>query len=164
MSAKNNSTSSFQRNILDNLSTAVVLLSPELIIEYINPASENLLQFSSKQASGAKLKKVMMVDETFEQHLLAALSDNHPFSEHEACFTLSDGREIIIDYVLTPLILQPDKSQLMLEISHIDRHIRIAREEKLLSEQSATRNLVRGMAHEIKNPLGGLRGAAQLLE
>jgi len=164
MSEISNSTSNFQRNILDNLSTAVVLLSPELIIEYINPASENLFQFSSKQATGSNLKKVMLLDEVFEQHLLAALSENHPISEHEASIKLTHGREIIIDYVLTPLVSQSTPAQLMLEISHMDRHIRIAREEKLLSEQSATRNLVRGMAHEIKNPLGGLRGAAQLLE
>ncbi len=53
---------------------------------------------------------------------------------------------------------------IMLELSQLDRHLRIAREEKLLSEQNATRNIIRGMAHEIKNPLGGIRGSAQLLE
>lgn len=164
MSEQINYTLNIQRNILDNLNTAVVLLSPELIIEYINPASENLFQFSSKQANGAHLKKVMFVDHAFEQHLLDAISDTHPISEHEAIVKLAAGREITIDYVLTPLSYQSDETHLMLEITHMDRHIRIAREEKLLSEQNATRNLVRGMAHEIKNPLGGLRGAAQLLE
>jgi len=159
-----NKTPNYQRNILDNLSTAVVLLNAKLHIEYINPASENLFQISNKQAVGAKLNKVMHVDNNFINRLHDSIDNFHPITEHEASITLPDGRNIIIDYHLNPLQLADQQMQLILEISHMDRHIRIAREEKLLSEQSATRNLVRGMAHEIKNPLGGLRGAAQLLE
>ncbi len=48
--------------------------------------------------------------------------------------------------------------------SSLDRHLRISREESLVAQRAASRSLVRGLAHEIKNPLGGLRGAAQLLE
>ena len=161
---KNNNKPNYQHNILDNLSTAVVLLNSNLDIEYINPASENLFQISNRQALGAKLNKVMQVENDFIKRLHNAITDLHPITEHEARICIADGREIIIDYHLTPL-QQPDQNmQLILEISQMDRHIRIAREEKLLNEQNATRNLVRGMAHEIKNPLGGLRGAAQLLE
>jgi two-component system, NtrC family, nitrogen regulation sensor histidine kinase GlnL len=162
---KNNSKPNYQHNILDNLSTAVVLLNSDLLIEYINPASENLFQISNKQAAGSKLHRVMDVNDDFIQRLENSLAHSHPFTAHEASISLPSGREIIIDYHLNPLPLTDDNhKQLILEISHMDRHIRIAREEKLLSEQNATRNLVRGMAHEIKNPLGGLRGAAQLLE
>lgn len=161
---KNNNKPSHQRNILDNLSTAVVLLNANLKIEYINPASENLFQISNRQAAGAKLNKVMYTDDNFVSRLQYSLANFHPITEHEACITLRGGREITIDYHLNPLQSADQEMQLILEISHMDRHIRIAREEKLLSEQHATRNLVRGMAHEIKNPLGGLRGAAQLLE
>jgi len=160
----NNYKPSYQHNILDNLSTAVVLLNAELVIEYINPASENLFQISSRQATGCGLNKVMQVNDDFISRLKDALINSHPITEHEAAIQLTDGREIIIDYHLNPLQLADQEMQLILEISHMDRHIRIAREEKLLNEQNATRNLVRGMAHEIKNPLGGLRGAAQLLE
>jgi len=161
---KNNSKSNFQSNILDNLNTAVLLLNSDLDIEYINPASENLFQISNRQAQGAKLTKLMLIDDDFINRLNDSINNFHPITEHEAYITLPDGREIIIDYHLNPLQQSDQSMKLMLEISHMDRHIRIAREEKLLSEQHATRNLVRGMAHEIKNPLGGLRGAAQLLE
>lgn len=164
MSEENTSKTDYQKDIIDNLSTAVVLLSTGLQIEYINPACENLFQISSRQAVGSRLERLILLDEDFKNRLLQAIDDKHPVSEYEACFRLPDGREIIIDYVLNPILRPNQQVQLMLEISHMDRHIRIAREEKLLSEQTATRNLVRGMAHEIKNPLGGLRGAAQLLE
>ncbi len=164
MSNLNAQGSGYQKDILDNLSTAVLLLNTELVVDYINPAAENLFQVSSRQAQHKRLDKLMLLDEAFEDRLNRTITEIHPFSEYEASISLPDGRQIIIDYVLNP-ILKPDRDiQLMLEISHMDRHIRIAREEKLLSEQNATRNLIRGMAHEIKNPLGGLRGAAQLLE
>jgi len=131
---------------------------------YINPASEDLFQISSRRATGTQLNKVMYIDGTFQARLENAFIDIHPLSEYEACFQLPGGRKVIIDYVLNPLQLPDQPMQLILEISHRDRHFRIAREEQLLSEQSVTRNLIRGMAHEIKNPLSGLRGAAQLLE
>ncbi|MCW8936138.1 MAG: nitrogen regulation protein NR(II) [Gammaproteobacteria bacterium] len=164
MIRKNNAKPNYPRNILDNMSTAVILLNSELNIEYINPASENLFQISNRQAYGSYLNKIMHVKEDFVERLHDAINNFHPITEHEACIRLPGGRKIIIDYHLNPILLANQKMQLILEISHMDRHIRIAREEKLITEQHATRNLVRGMAHEIKNPLGGLRGAAQLLE
>lgn len=51
----------------------------------------------------------------------------------------------------------------MVELQQVDNHLRISKEEQLLRQQNTARLLVRGLAHEIKNPLGGLRGAAQLL-
>lgn len=163
MSADTN-TSTYQQTVLDNLSTAVILLSSDMHVEYINPACENLLQVSSRQAVHSPLEKIMFIDASFKKRLLNVFIDLHPISEYESSIKLPTGRKLMIDYVLTPLQLSNKETQIMLEISHMDRHIRIAREEKLLTEQIATRNLVRGMAHEIKNPLGGLRGAAQLLE
>jgi two-component system nitrogen regulation sensor histidine kinase GlnL len=56
------------------------------------------------------------------------------------------------------------EAALLLEFRHIDRQLKIAREERLNEQQQANRELVRNLAHEIKNPLGGIRGAAQLLE
>ncbi len=53
---------------------------------------------------------------------------------------------------------------LLLEFRHIDQQLKIAREERLKEQQQANRELIRSLAHEIKNPLGGIRGAAQLLE
>jgi len=153
-----------QRHILDNLSTSVILLSAQLEIKYLNPASEHLFQISYQQAAGANLNKIMFIDDVFLQRLQKIIINFHSITEYEAGIELSVGRKITVDYHLKTLQLPGQEIQLMLEISQMDRYIRIAREDQLLSEQSATRNLVRGMAHEIKNPLGGLRGAAQLLE
>ena len=56
------------------------------------------------------------------------------------------------------------EAALLLEFRHIDQQLKIAREERLNEQQQANRELIRNLAHEIKNPLGGIRGAAQLLE
>ena len=156
-----------QRTILDNLSTAVLLLDEDLCIHYLNPAGESLFHISNKRARNLTLGKIMFIESDFQQRLNSAINDNHPFAEHEVSFQLlaDQDRQVNVDYMVTPLNgSNAEGTMLLLEISPMDRHIRIAREEKLLAEQKSTRNLVRGMAHEIKNPLGGLRGAAQLLE
>lgn len=155
-----------QRTILDNLTTAVLLVDAQLRIQYLNPASESLFHISYKRAINATLGQIMFVESDFQARLNTAIADLHPFAEHEVSFTLlaDKDRQVTVDYMMTPLSTRQTEPLLLLEISLMDRHLRIAREEKLLNEQKSTRNLVRGMAHEIKNPLGGLRGAAQLLE
>ncbi len=55
-------------------------------------------------------------------------------------------------------------ARLLLELRPIDQQLRVAREERLVEQQQANRELIRNLAHEIKNPLGGIRGSAQLLE
>ncbi|MDX5297468.1 MAG: PAS domain-containing sensor histidine kinase, partial [Gammaproteobacteria bacterium] len=85
-----------------------------------------------------------------------------PFTKREAELLLPSGTRIRVDYSVSPLPGAP--SWLLMEVHARDRLLRITREEEMLAQQETTRILVRGMAHEIKNPLGGIRGAAQLLD
>ncbi|MDH5473522.1 MAG: nitrogen regulation protein NR(II) [Gammaproteobacteria bacterium] len=150
--------------ILDNLSTAVVLLNDNLCVEFINPACENLFQISYNRAYHQPLNNILFVNNEFILRLKHCLSSAHPFSEHEVTIRTAYTDHFTINYTVTPLSQADKRNFLLIEINPLDRHLRIAREEKLLNEHNATKNLIRGMAHEIKNPLGGLRGAAQLLE
>ncbi|MCY1298240.1 Sensory histidine kinase/phosphatase NtrB [compost metagenome] len=86
----------------------------------------------------------------------------HPFNKREAVLTALTGQTITVDYAVTP-ILNRGETLLLLEVLPRDRLLRITKEEAQLSKQETTKLLVRGLAHEIKNPLGGIRGAAQLL-
>jgi two-component system, NtrC family, nitrogen regulation sensor histidine kinase GlnL len=72
------------------------------------------------------------------------------------------GQTLTVDYAVTP-ILSNGGTLLLLEVHPRDRLLRITKEEAQLSKQETSKMLVRGLAHEIKNPLGGIRGAAQLL-
>jgi two-component system nitrogen regulation sensor histidine kinase GlnL len=78
---------------------------------------------------------------------------------------VAGGDEVVVDCELTPVGDSPGaEPEVLLELSPLERHLRISREEALLTQHEATRAVARGLAHEIRNPLGGLRGAAQLLE
>jgi len=149
--------------LLDHMSTSLVLLDANMSITYMNPAAEELLQISDRRALNRHLDEIVFIDDALVPRLINCLDNNHPFAEHEVIAHLTGARKVHIDYSVHPVELD-NKQLLLLEISPMDRHVRIAREEKIMQDQLATRNLIRGMAHEIKNPLGGLRGAAQLLE
>ena len=147
---------------VENLSTAVVLLDEALCMMYLNPAAEMLLGTSSRMVSGRPLAELMPESHAFLHTLLNCLEATQTITERELSLSLIDGRRVTVDCTATPLADQG--RGLLLEMQQLDRHLRIAREEHLLSQQQATSALLRGLAHEIRNPLGGLRGAAQLLE
>jgi two-component system nitrogen regulation sensor histidine kinase GlnL len=74
------------------------------------------------------------------------------------------GHSLTINFSATPLLKEERVNEIVVELQQVDNHLRISKEERILSQQNTARLLVRGLAHEIKNPLGGLRGAAQLLD
>ncbi len=156
-------TSLYQR-VLENLSTAVVVLDPRLMVTYINPACEMLFSVSSRKAHGAPFDHLVSGPPEVLEHLRACLADGHPYTDHEVSLGLMGGRSLTVDCTVTPLNDPGAEPGLLLELVQLDRQLRIVREENLLSQHETTRAVVRGLAHEIKNPLGGLRGAAQLLE
>jgi two-component system nitrogen regulation sensor histidine kinase GlnL len=123
-----------------------------------------LFTVSAKRLIGQDASELLPAN----SHLLAAIEqgiDNgHPFTEHEVNITLPGPRQVTVDCTITPLSSRTEESGLLVEIHPLDRQLRISREGQQLVQQETVRNLVRGLAHEIKNPLGGLRGAAQLLE
>ncbi|MBL1432696.1 MAG: nitrogen regulation protein NR(II) [Gammaproteobacteria bacterium] len=150
--------------ILDNLSTAVLAFDKELRLLFINPAGENLLAMSRKQAEGLLLNTLMPQATALTEKLKDVLKQGHMFTEYQTTLFINATRTIAVDYTVTPFGQSADEQYLLLELTDIDRHAQITREEHRLSQYEISREIVRGLAHEIKNPLGGLRGAAQLLE
>jgi two-component system nitrogen regulation sensor histidine kinase GlnL len=89
------------------------------------------------------------------------------YTEHDMELEVNERLRLHLSCTVTPIELNSGVAgigELLLEFRHIDRQLKIAREERLLDEGQATRELIRNLAHEIKNPLGGIRGAAQLLD
>jgi len=156
-------TTLYQR-VLENLTTAVAVLDPHLTVTYINPACEMLFGISSRKARAAPFDHLVSGPPEVLEHLQACLHDGHPYTDHEVPMALIGGRVLTVDCTVTPLNEPGTEGGLLLELVQLDRQLRIVREEHLLSQHETTRAVVRGLAHEIKNPLGGLRGAAQLLE
>lgn len=152
------------KSILNHQTTAVILLNAELCLTFLNPAAEVLLELSFPRVNGQRISRLLKEENPKQQQELAnALNSGSPFTKRRVSIHLPSLRNITVDYSATP-ISQDGEQLLLIEVQPLDRLLRISREETLLSSQQTTQTLVRGLAHEIKNPLGGLRGAAQLLE
>lgn len=146
--------------ITEGLNTALLLFDRNLCLKYINPAGEMLFALSARRACGKSVAQLLPGAQAYIEGLKRALDDQHPFAERELQLRLHNATQVTVDSTVTPL----SGRELLVELLRVDRHLRIAREENRLAQQSANRAVLRGLAHEINNPLGGLRGAAQLLE
>lgn len=149
--------------LIDSLNNAVLLLDENLIVEYLNPSFEAMLQVSSARLIGCPASALFRDTGNVLQSISSSLASGRPYTRrHEFLDTFSNG-PIKVDYSLVP-IEYDGKKKLLVELQPIDRFLKINREEAMLSVQDTSKTLIRGLAHEIKNPLGGIRGAAQLLD
>lgn len=152
------------RLVLENISTAVLVFTGGLKLEYMNPAAEILFAVSARKVREYGLGEIMRESKEFETYLHRAIESGQGYTEHEFALTLPEGKQITVDCTVTSMMEGPSSPYAVVELQQVDRHLRISREESLMAQNVATRALIRGVAHEVKNPLGGLRGAAQLLE
>lgn len=129
----------------------------------LNPSAENILGISQNRARGAALLQ-LVDDEPEMRDILArvAATGDHYANEMRLAPTEVHKDERIVDCRVSPL--QSDDASLLVEITDVTRRSQISREKALLIQHGAGRQMIRQLAHEIKNPLGGIRGAAQLLE
>ncbi len=150
------------KRLLDNLSTGVIVFDQQLRLTYINLAGESMLAISGRQISKCWIGDIFLGAAKDIEDIQNARSSHHSFTRRKAELTLLQGRTICVDYTITPLVDLED-AHILMEIQTINYAERISKEEALVNTHETTRELVRGLAHEIKNPLGGIRGAAQLL-
>jgi two-component system, NtrC family, nitrogen regulation sensor histidine kinase GlnL len=155
---------------LELITTAVLMLGIEKEIVYANPAAEHLLALSRRQLTGLTLPQVFRDSERLNPALELALEHGASYTEHEIELHLvgkiNGASRIVINCTASKIegIHFANAPQLLLELRHIDQELKLAREARIDEQNQANRELVRNLAHEIKNPLGGLRGAAQLLQ
>ena len=147
---------------LDLLATAVLLLDGHGRIAYANPAAENLFELSRQKLVRHALDEVFGPCAALRAAIERATDTGASYTEQE--LELGAIGKPKLHLTCTVSAIDTGGAALLLEFRHIDQQLKIAREERLLEQQQANRELIRSLAHEIKNPLGGIRGAAQLLE
>ncbi|WP_350558871.1 ATP-binding protein [Psychrobacter sp. CAL346-MNA-CIBAN-0220] len=132
----------------------LTLLAPEELSE-VNSVTESVTLCDSNQ------NKTCTLAERFAQ----AQHYQQPFIDYDHMINpqLSSGAPVLVDYSVTPVIYE-QQSYFIIEMWGKDRQSRISEEQRQQQQYSVARHMLRSVAHEVKNPLAGIRGAAQLLQ
>ncbi len=151
--------------ILDGLSTSILIVDAAQTLLYLNVAAETLFGVSRNQVRGRPIAELLIDASALNLVVERAVETWRPISRRELALRPVNGDgELIVDCNVSPFEEPGTPGAALIEISDGTQHQRITRENALLTQIGGSRAMIRQLAHEIKNPLGGLRGAAQLLE
>ncbi|OXR49314.1 PAS domain-containing sensor histidine kinase [Pusillimonas sp. T2] len=146
----------------DLLATAVLLLDGKGQVAFANSSAEELFGVSRRQMQGVPAQALFHADDALAHRFTDALAGRFGILRQDAAIRTSTGQSVPVGLVLVPLEHQPWVA--LLEVRSLDQHDMLDRTLQLTKELNIQRESLRNLAHEVKNPLGGLRGAAQLLE
>lgn len=152
------------KRILDHLHSAILLFDRHLVLTYVNNSGEILLADSAHHLIGQTAYELFR---SSDPALFINIKQSLASEEQLVDRALALNRltqSVTVNLSATPLATEANTLEILVELQQVDNHLRISREEQILNQQTTARLLTRGLAHEIKNPLGGLRGAAQLLD
>ncbi|MBV9063021.1 MAG: PAS domain-containing protein [Alphaproteobacteria bacterium] len=151
--------------MLDTLATGIVVLDAQLCAIYANRAAQDVLGCSLTQLRGRPFADFLHDSSGLVATLRRALLNGESIAGRElmlkAASAARDAR--VLDVTITALEGQVTGTHLLIELADATQRQRISRESDLMARLESGRLMIRQLAHEIKNPLGGLRGAAQLL-
>lgn len=147
---------------LDLLATPVVLVDDELWIVYANSAAEDLFSFSLKNVAGQALAQLFIDPAELIGSLQDVLGQNWSYAGRDLTLARPGQANLHLNCLVTQI--ENPAARFLIEFRPIDQQLKLARERRQMDQQQANRELIRNLAHEIRNPLGGLRGSAQLLE
>ena len=150
-------------DLIESLECAIILVDHQLVVQRVNISTETLFSRSRRYLLGRALPEIIP-DEQVLGSLEQCKSNYSQFSLREISI-LVNGEESLVDVTLSYVANENgDEPLFLIEINSINRISRFMKEKNQLERQQSFRLMMRGLAHEIKNPLGGIRGAAQLLD
>ncbi len=152
--------------LFDSLATGIIVLDAQLCAIYANVAAQDLLAFSLNQVRGRPFPDLLHEGGALRTLLCRARDSGEGIADHELSVrsAVTPREPRVLDVTVTPVEGQITGDHLLLELADATQRQRITRENDLIARLDGSRLMIRQLAHEIKNPLGGLRGAAQLLE
>ena len=137
-------------------------LDADLVVRYANPAAEDLFATGESALRGQGFLALFAERDDLERSLREATRTHWDYAAQTVSYLRAGRDALLLSCVATGIELRD--FALLVELRPIEQQLRLLREERMVIEQQSSRELLRNLAHEIKNPLGGLRGSAQLLE
>ncbi len=153
---------SFNKTYLSDLNTGIIILDRSLEILSINSSALSFLDTSEMSAIGTKIDQVFYEEPDSFKDFKNSLKEHRGFTKIDALLHLKKGKKVLCDYSIHP-ILEGSQDGLLIEIINKEASSELIERYRMQSNQQISQDFVRGMAHEIKNPLSGIRGSAQLL-
>ena len=150
--------------LLDNLYTAVLVFDDALRLSDINNAGESLFFISRGKMYGHTAHEILAASHKLLENIERTRETRQPRMEWGIDLDFPDAKTVCVDCIVTPVVEDEKCKEVVLELINADARVRALRESNLSYMHDGARKSLSGIAHEIKNPLGGLRGAAQLLE
>ncbi len=152
----------YQKQLANQLVTAVVVLDAKLTIQYVNPAAEALFVKSFNKLYQLAFVDILKNNSIDSNRLQQVIESGQEFTDSDVTLKLADHYEVTAEVTASAVEFN-EAPHVLLELRQIDQQKQISAEAFQQQQWESARDLIRGLAHEIKNPLGGLRGAAQLL-
>ena len=152
------------QNILESITTSVVITNKFMKIVHVNTAAENLFRSSKENLQNAKLSELFANDKSIIiNQVYDAIALNQSSTSRDIEISLKTKTKHNVDCNVQTIFLEKDK-HVLLEIRTLKRIKNIVLNANFINQNNATEMITRSIAHEIKNPLGGIKGAAQLLK
>ncbi len=145
----------------DLLASLVAVVRADAVVVFSNAALEDTLGISRRAIVGSSFAEVFTEPTALYEALVGAAQNTFAAIRYDAFL-----RRVGLDPLPVHVIVTDGESRqtFVVELVPLEQQTRQEREERLLEQAQANKELIRNLAHEIKNPLGGIRGAAQLLE
>ena len=152
----------FKKTFLSELNTGIIILDRSLKVISINPSALSFLDTSEMLSIGSKIDQVFYEEPDNLKSFEGSLKEHRGFTKTDALLHLKKGKKVLCNYSIHP-ISEGSQNGLLIEITNKEASSELIERYRMQSNQQISQDFVRGMAHEIKNPLSGIRGSAQLL-
>ena len=149
-------------SFLSELSTGIVILDGSLEIIFINSSALSILDTTEKNSIGSTIDQIFYEEPESINDFVGALELNRNFTKTDTVLNLKKGKKVFCTYLVHSIENNNEKG-LMLEIIDKESSSELIERYRMKTNQQISQDFVRGLAHEIKNPLSGIRGSAQLL-
>ena len=152
---------SIDTRAFDLLATLVAIVRTDGVVVFANAALEDIMGVSRRNIEGAEFSQYFAQPQAFENALKGAQTNAFAVMRYDAYLHRPLQEALPVHVIVAPT----DRTgEILIELLPLEQQTRQDREERLIDQAQANKELIRNLAHEIKNPLGGIRGAAQLLQ